>query len=130
MVLTPGLKLQRAGSPLALKTIRLLSFTPTAPGESSSLLPSPGLHDGTELLQEICVAQEAQTTVVSWRLLNKCERVRLFVRPFLSGRDYHSLHKENPAFRFEATCDAEKILRQPYEGLPGIYGMYSNNGSY
>ncbi len=87
-------------------------------------------EDGTELLQEICVAQEAQTIVVSWRLLNKWERARLFVRPFLSGRDYHSLHKENPAFRFEATCDGEKILWQPYEGLPGVYGMYSNNGSY
>jgi predicted glycogen debranching enzyme len=87
-------------------------------------------EDGTELSQEIFVAREAQTTVLTWRLLNQRDGVKLFVRPFLSGRDYHSLHKENSAFRFEATPNGEKVRWSPYEGLPGIYAMYSHNGRY
>src|SRR5262249_8711178 len=51
-------------------------------------------------------------------------------RPFLSGRDYHGLHKENPAFRFDAVLNGEKVLWRPYEGVPGIYAMYSHNGTY
>src|ERR1051326_7372693 len=86
--------------------------------------------DGTELLQEVFVAQDAQTTVLNWRLLQSREATKLFVRPLLSGRDYHSLHKENPGFRFEATPNGEKVLWRPYEGVPGIYGMYSHNGRY
>src|SRR5690349_3443261 len=87
-------------------------------------------EDGTELLQEIFVAREAQVTVLNWRLLQKRPGARLFVRPFLSGRDYHSLHKENDSFRFEATLTGEKVLWHPYEGVAGIYGMYSPNGRY
>jgi len=87
-------------------------------------------EDGTELLQEVFVARHAQTTVINWRLLQGREATKLLVRPFVSGRDYHSLHKENPGFRFEATPNGEKVLWRPYEGVPGIYGMYSHNGRY
>ena len=38
----------------------------------------------------------------SWRVRRRRPaRERLSVRPFLSGRDYHALHHENGAFRFE-----------------------------
>jgi predicted glycogen debranching enzyme len=89
-----------------------------------------GFEDGTELVQEILIARQAQTTVLIWRLLQRRDAVRLFVRPFLSGRDYHSLHKENAGFRFEAAPSGEKVLWRPYEGVPGIYGMYSHHGHY
>ena len=69
-------------------------------------------------------------TALSWRLMREAKNVRLFVRPLLSGRDYHGLHKENGAFRFDPTPNGEKVLWRPYEGLPGIYGMYSHNGHY
>ncbi len=59
-------------------------------------------QDGTRIEQEILVARESQLTQVCWRLLGQRKSVRLFVRPFLSGRDYHGLHKENGAFRFDA----------------------------
>ena len=38
-----------------------------------------------------------QMTVVTWRLVEAAARgrARLFVRPLLSGRDYHALHHEN-----------------------------------
>src|SRR2546427_352688 len=52
-------------------------------------------EDGTELAQEIFVAGEAGVTALTWRLTREARNVRLFVRPLLSGRDYHGLHKEN-----------------------------------
>ncbi len=87
-------------------------------------------EDGTELTQEIFVAGEAGVTALTWRLTREAKNVRLFVRPLLSGRDYHGLHKENAAFRFDPTPNGEKVLWRPYEGLPGIYAMYSHNGHY
>jgi predicted glycogen debranching enzyme len=87
-------------------------------------------EDGTELVQEIFVAGEAGVTALTWRLSSNAKNIRLFVRPLLSGRDYHALHKENPAFRFEHTPNGEKVLWRPYEGVPGVYAMYSHNGQY
>jgi predicted glycogen debranching enzyme len=86
--------------------------------------------DGTELTQEIFVAGEAGVTALTWRLTREAKNVRLYVRPLLSGRDYHGLHKENAAFRFDPTPNGEKVLWRPYDGLPGIYAMYSHNGHY
>jgi predicted glycogen debranching enzyme len=87
-------------------------------------------EDGTELTQELFMANDAQVTAVTWRLTRAAKNVRLFVRPLLSGRDYHGLHKENPAFRFNPTPNGEKVLWRPYEGMVGIYAMYSNNCRY
>src|SRR6266446_1630290 len=87
-------------------------------------------EDGTELAQEIFVAGEAGVTALTWRLTREAKNARLFVRPLLSGRDYHGLHKENGAFRFDPTPNGEEVLWRPYEGLPGIYAMYSHNGHY
>jgi predicted glycogen debranching enzyme len=83
-------------------------------------------EDGTELVQEIFVAGNAGVTALTWRLLKKRPDVKLFVRPLLSGRDYHGLHKENAAFRFDPKLNGEKVLWQPYDGVPGIYAMYGH----
>src|SRR5262249_29443777 len=52
----------------------------------------------------------------------------LFVRPFLSGRDYHSLHKENPVFRFDAAVEGERVVWNPYPGVPAVVAL--SNGHY
>ena len=87
-------------------------------------------EDGTELAQEIFVTGSAQVTALNWRILKGNKNVRLFVRPFLSGRDYHGLHKENSTFRFDPKPNGEKVLWRPYDGVPGIYAMYGSNGRY
>ncbi|MFO1512875.1 MAG: amylo-alpha-1,6-glucosidase [Verrucomicrobiota bacterium] len=87
-------------------------------------------EDGTELLQEIFVARESGVTALHWQLAREQKNVRLFVRPLISGRDYHSLHHENRAFNFTPTPNGEKVLFRPYAGLPGFYAMYSSNGHY
>jgi predicted glycogen debranching enzyme len=85
-------------------------------------------EDGTRIEQEVLVARESQLTQVAWRLLGKRKSVRLFVRPFLSGRDYHSLHKENSAFRFDPTVEGERVVWSPYPGVPAIVAL--SNGYY
>jgi predicted glycogen debranching enzyme len=85
-------------------------------------------EDGTRIEQEILIAREAQLTQVCWRLLGQRKSVRLFVRPFLSGRDYHALHKENSAFRFDAAVDAERVVWNPYPGVPAVVVL--SNGYY
>src|SRR2546425_201525 len=59
-------------------------------------------EDGTRIEHEILVARESQLTQVCWRLLGQRKGVRLFVRPFLSGRDYYGLLQEKGVFRFDA----------------------------
>ena len=85
-------------------------------------------QDGTRIEQEILVARESQLTQVCWRLLGQRKSVRLFVRPFLSGRDYHGLHKENGAFRFDTAVDAERVTWNPYPGVPAVVAL--SNGHY
>lgn len=87
-------------------------------------------EDGTEIVQELFVAGEAGVTSLTWRLAGEQTNVRLFVRPLMSGRDYHALHKENGAFRFDPTPNGEKVLWRPYDGVPGICAMHSSNGHY
>lgn len=106
---------------------RLLSFTDE---------PWPTWHfrfaDGTEVIQEIFIARSTSTTVLSWRLKRQQGPVRLFVRPLVSGRDYHSLHRFNQTFDFTPThLRAHSAVRfRPYPALPGIRISYSENGQY
>jgi len=85
------------------------------------------LPDETRIAQEILVPKNASAAAVSWKLLSGTSPVTLEVRPFLSGRDYHSLHHENSDFRFEAeSSDSDFRLRfRPYSGLPAI-SMHTN----
>ena len=85
------------------------------------------LEDGTRIELEIFAVKGEPTTCVSWKLLGPRRDVKLFVRPFLSGRDYHSLHKSNPAFRFDAEVKSDRVSWQPYSGLPGMTVLSNAN---
>ena len=79
------------------------------------------LPDGTRVAQEIFVPKGASAAAVAWKLVSGTGAVALEVRPFLSGRDYHSLHHENPSFHFEAAAAGDGSLRfQTYADLPAI----------
>ena len=51
--------------------------------------------------------------------------IKLKVRPFLSGRDFHSTHHENGAFKFAAEQNGERVTFQSYGGVPAVIA-YSN----
>ena len=54
------------------------------------------------MMQEIFVQHGTSAVVVVWTLGRANGPVVLRARPFLSGRDYHSMHHENGTFRFDA----------------------------
>ncbi len=78
------------------------------------------LPDGTRIVQELVVRPGGPAAALSWRLLDPARGLRLRVRPLLSGRDYHGLHHENPAFRFDAAVSPGRVTWHPYGGLPAI----------
>ncbi len=83
--------------------------------------------DGVRLLQEILVEHGTGTVLVTWSLIAGGP-VALRVRPFLSGRDYHSMHHENAAFRFDAEQRDAMVTFRPYGGLPCVVSL--SNGDY
>jgi predicted glycogen debranching enzyme len=84
-------------------------------------------EDGTRVVQQIFAVHGAPITVLSWRLEEPRPGVTLCVRPLLSGRDYHALHQENPAFRFDAEVAGERVRWHPYPGLPAVVAL-ANGG--
>ena len=78
------------------------------------------LPDGTELEHELFVPRGVTATALSWRLKTARPQVRLSARLLLSGRDYHSTHRENAAFRFDAAIVQERVTWVPYETVPPI----------
>jgi predicted glycogen debranching enzyme len=86
------------------------------------------LPDGTRIEQEIFVAHRRPFTGLSWRLLTPGPNVGLEVRPFLSGRDYHSLHHQNGAIRFDASHVANAVSWQCYDAVPAVAAV--SNGRY
>jgi predicted glycogen debranching enzyme len=112
------------------------------------------LEDGTEIEQELFVPKGYSAVAVSWRLAKQAVRrvagkkggaqgdagVALSVRPLLSGRDYHALHRENGSFSFQPDEDASRspeapnsrgeirLIWRPYPKLPSI--VVVANGSY
>jgi predicted glycogen debranching enzyme len=84
--------------------------------------------DGVRVVQEIVVAHGGAGTVVAWHVTRAEAPVTLDVRPFFSGRDYHSMHHENGAFGFEPTAAGDGLTWQLYEGLPPV--RVCSNGTY
>jgi predicted glycogen debranching enzyme len=84
--------------------------------------------DDVRVRQELLVEQDTGTTVVAFSLGAANAPVVLRVRPFLSGRDYHSMHHANGAFRFEPAREAARVSFRPYEGVPEV--VIESNGTY
>jgi predicted glycogen debranching enzyme len=86
------------------------------------------LTDGTIVEHAIVVERGAPVVVLTWRLAAMRGHARLSVRPFFSGRDYHALHHENGAFRFEPEVRHDRLVWRPYDGIPAIHAL--TNGEY
>jgi len=86
------------------------------------------LEDGTKVEQEIFTLHGAAMVALSWRPVSAPGTASLSVRPFFSGRDYHSLHHENPAFRFQPDIEGRRAVWHPYAGIPAIVALH--NGIY
>ncbi len=78
------------------------------------------LEDGTRVEQEILLSRLTGATLICWRLRDARPETFLCVRLLHSGRDYHSLHHENPAFRFDVERKGRCLTWRPYDGLPPV----------
>lgn len=85
-------------------------------------------EDGTRVVQEIFLTYGSPFAVLAWRLEEPRAGVTLCVRPLLSGRDYHSLHRENSGFRSDPEIDDPAVRWRPYPGVPAITAR--TNGEY
>src|SRR4051812_20470371 len=66
--------------------------------------------------QEIFVPHGESCVMLSWRVVSeKAVPAKLKVRPFFSGRDFHSMHHENGSFLFAAAQRGERITFRSYE---------------
>jgi predicted glycogen debranching enzyme len=91
------------------------------------------LAPGISVSLELFVPHELSACVLIWTLEgwkfdgpeSEC---KLVVRPFLSGRDYHSTHHENAAFRFEGLPLPLGVSWKPYDAFPAIAAL--SNGTY
>ena len=85
------------------------------------------LPGGIRLRQELFV-QHGAATMLAWTVMEADTPCELHVRPFVSGRDYHSTHHENVGFRFEADAAGASVSFRPYADLPSIVAL--SNGEY
>jgi len=89
------------------------------------------LDDGRIVVAECLVVKGLALTLLRWRLAQPAAPAVpcwLRVRPLLSGRDYHALHHENPAFDFHAEIANGAVRWRPYASLPAIVAR--SNGRY
>ena len=86
------------------------------------------MPDGTRLTQEFFVQHRTSAVVVVWTLVRATGPVGLRARPFLSGRDYHSMHHQNGAFHFDADHRDAVVVFRLHDGLPAVTSL--SNGDY
>jgi predicted glycogen debranching enzyme len=73
----------------------------------------------TTIRQETLVARNTCETVLRW-LSTGSQPCRLRVRLLMSGRDYHSLHRENTTFNFAPRIQSGNVCWHPYPSLPAV----------
>jgi len=98
------------------------------------------IGDWTTIEQEICAVRGSPLVTLSWKRTAGSGPAILTLRLFLSGRDYHALHHENPAFRFAPERGASiapsapggtadpgggRLLWRPYDGVPEIVAHHN-----
>jgi len=79
------------------------------------------IDDEIVIEQELFVPKGESAIFMSWKVVAGNDRdVKLRVRPFLSGRDFHSTHHENGSFKFEAEQSGERVTFRSYDGVPAV----------
>src|SRR6516165_12483565 len=78
------------------------------------------IDDNIVVEQELLVPKGESAVLMSWRVVSATDEasIKLKVRPFLSGRDFHATHRENGAFKFSAEQNGECVTFRSYDGVP------------
>jgi predicted glycogen debranching enzyme len=79
---------------------------------------------GAVIEVELFVPHGRPAIALHFRLAEPFEdALKLSVRPLLSGRDFHALHHENPAFYAGPQRQAELVRFTPYAGAPAVQSL-------
>jgi predicted glycogen debranching enzyme len=78
--------------------------------------------------QELFVARNTCETVLRWSIPDCPTGYRLSLRLLMSGRDYHSLHRENDTFDFASKVLGGNVSWKPYADLPATTAL--TNGGF
>jgi predicted glycogen debranching enzyme len=76
---------------------------------------------GVRLRKTIAAIHGENTTVIAYELLAAHDEITLTLRPFIAGRDYHSLMHANDAVRRDATFIDDVVALQPYDAQPTLF---------
>ena len=79
------------------------------------------LGDPLQIKQELFVPDGIQGTAIRWQVIGSALGVKLHVKPFLSARDYHSMHHENDDMNLETRKQNDEVVWQPYSDSPEIF---------
>ncbi len=83
---------------------------------------------GLVVIQDTFVLHGSPTVLVNFSLERAANGVTLCVRPFLSGRDFHALQRENASFHWDPERHGARLRFSPYPGVPSIDLL--SNGRY
>jgi predicted glycogen debranching enzyme len=86
------------------------------------------LPEGVEVEHELLVPRGHAAAMLAWRRATGRGRCLLHLKPLLSGRDFHALHHENPAFRFDAEVADGRVAFGAYPGLAPVIARH--NGAF
>ncbi len=79
------------------------------------------LGESLQIKQELFVPDGIQGTVIRWQVIGSAQGVKLHVKPFLSARDYHSMHHENDDINLETQKQNGELIWKPYSDSPDIF---------
>lgn len=81
------------------------------------------------ITREVFCPHGRDLVVLRWAVVGRsAEAIRLLVRPMLTGRDHHGIHRENSALRAESTVKKGSVTWQPYPDIPAVKALH--NGEY
>lgn len=84
---------------------------------------------GLTIQRELLCVRGRDLVILRWSLKGKTKRtVRLHVRPKLTGRDYHALHRENGGLAGGAQEHGRLVVWHPYQDLSSVKAFHS--GAY
>lgn len=86
------------------------------------------IADGLQIEHELFVPHGSSAVVLLWRVIDDAANCVLSVRPYMCGRDYHSLHAENSGINFDPKLQGGKVVWSPYSDMPSIHAL--SNGEY
>jgi predicted glycogen debranching enzyme len=93
----------------------------------------PSSEGLVRLQKTLWMPVEHNTTVVEYTLLEG-PASQIAIRPFVTGRDYHSTHRANTHFNTRPEVSPGIVAMKPYPGLPWVVfsheGQFFNDGAW